>query len=77
MSEKINRAFNATAACETAISKAQGHLEAPRLTNAFGVYVDRFTVDTNLRSAMDDLTTALRLLRSVERWPTCLDYDDV
>jgi hypothetical protein len=77
MTNKIDRAFAATSACETAISKAQGHLEMPRTINAMGIYVDRFTVDANLRSAVDDLVTALRVLRSVEHWPNSLDYDGV
>lgn len=77
MSEKIRQAGLVTAAAENAIAKAQASLEAPRRINPYGVYIDRFTVMTNLQSAAASLTAAVKVIESCQTWPTCLDWDEV
>ena len=73
----IKRAAAVTAAAEEAITRAMHHLEAPRLINSIGVYVDRFTVTTNLQSAAAALIAAVKVAESCRDWPTSLDYGEV
>jgi hypothetical protein len=73
---KLKRAAAATSACEDAIAKPHRALEAPRLINSLGVYIDRFTVTTNLRTAKAGLDAAIAVAESCT-WPTSADYGDV
>jgi hypothetical protein len=72
----IQRAAAVTSATEEAIGKAEHALEAPRLINALGVYVDRWSVVTNLRTAKAGLDAAIAVAESCN-WPTSADYLEV
>jgi hypothetical protein len=77
MTSNVRRASAVTAAAENGVQKARHYLEAPRRINSLGVYVDRFTVVTNLHSAAASLTAAAKVVESCREWPTSLDYDEV
>jgi hypothetical protein len=72
----LKNAAAITSACEEAIGKANRALEAPRLINALGVYVDRWTVVTNLRTARAGLDAAIAVAEPCQ-WPTSGDYLEV
>ncbi len=72
----IQRAAAVTTACEEAIAKANHALKAPRLINSLGVYVDRWTVVTNLRTAKAGLDAAIAVAESCQ-WPTPGDWLEV
>jgi hypothetical protein len=69
----IERAAAVTSAVEESIAKTHRALEAPRLINALGVYVDRWTVVTNLRAAKAGLDAAIAVAESCH-WPTPGDW---
>ncbi len=75
--EKIQRAAAVTSACEELIRKTEHILRAPRQINALGVYIDKFTVITNLQSARGRLDSAISVAESCREWPTSLDYGEV
>jgi hypothetical protein len=72
----IERAAAVTAACEVGITKAQHALEAPRLINPLAIYVDRWTVVCNLRTAKAGLDAAIAVAESCQ-WPTSGDWLEV
>jgi hypothetical protein len=72
----LKRAAAVTSACEEAIAKANHALEAPRLINSLGIYADRWTVVSNLRTAKAGLDAAIAVAESCA-WPTSADYLEV